>query len=166
MGCWINAHRGLVSIFPSNVVINFEKVTVAFFNHRAPQSSHSVNEVKINAAPPRANSTFLIANFLRTTGGDVTWGKVAIARVFTLKIVVPSNFWNTLWSLKTIFFVFWYPNSTIITQRFRHECKFRLIISAGRDAGGMDLSITRISKQGTLLVSSICGGHIATLRVC
>ena len=57
------------------------------------------------------------------------------------------------------------PNATVVAERLAHQGEFRLIVSADRDAGGMNLGVTRISKQGAALVGAERSGHVAAFGV-
>ena len=64
-----------------------------------------------------------------------------------------------------IFFMFWNPYASVVTQRLRHECQLRLVITANRNARRVNLCKAWITECSTTLVRAPCSCHVATHRI-
>ena len=58
-----------------------------------------------------------------------------------------------------------HPDAPVVAQRFAHQRELRLMIAADRDAGRMNLRVTRVREACAFLVSAPGCGDVATLRV-
>src|SRR5690606_40574587 len=87
--------------------------------------------------------------------------QVTESRVTTFQIIISFVFRNIVGSA-VIVFLFRNPDATVISERFRHQCQFRLMIATYRNTGWVDLSKAGIAKIGTFFMSFPCGSNITT----
>src|SRR5207237_6922458 len=104
-----------------------------------------VRKIEVDAPPARPDPSPFVAHFLRRAGCDVTRRQIAEARILTLEVVVAFLLRNVLRRTR-IALLLRHPDSAVVAQRLRHQRKFRLILTALRNAGWMDLRVTRIRE--------------------
>ncbi|CAI8448245.1 MAG: Uncharacterised protein [Cryomorphaceae bacterium] len=66
----------------------------------------------------------------------------------------------------SIFFFSRHPNTSIVTQRLRHQGELTLILTTYWNTGWVNLSETRIGHECPLAVCFPCCGHIRSHRIC
>ena len=111
------------------------------------------------------NTASFVANFLGGARRDVARREIAIARIFSLEIIIALCFGNFVRRFIAIFLARRHPDPSIVAQRFRHEGQFGLMFAADRNAGGMNLGETRIREKPAFFISAIRGGDIAATRI-
>ncbi len=74
------------------------------------------------------------------------------ARILPLEIVVAIRLRDLIWRLGAIFLPFRHPHPAVVAQRFAHQRELRLVLAAHRDAGRVDLRVTRIGERRAALV--------------
>ena len=161
----INAHRHFICVLARDFLVNLEQVTVALADRLLAKPLNCVRQIEINAASAGPNTASFVANFLGRTRRDVARGEIAVARIFSLEIIIALRFWNFVRRFVAIFFAFRDPDPSVVAQRFRHERQLGLMFTADRNAGGMNLSETRVREERALFISAIGGGDIAAARI-
>jgi len=164
----VNHHRCFIGIVINNLFVHLEEVTVAGLHHVATQSVDGIGKVQVDGQTRCAYTETGIATFLGSSGGHVPGHQVAESGVTAFQVVVPvvlrklSRFELTSSDGFSVFFFLGYPDTTVVTQRLRHQCQFRLVFAVYGDTGGMNLSISRVGEVGTFLVNLDGGGSVGT----
>jgi hypothetical protein len=142
----VDAHRLLVAVFAGDLLIHGEKIAVALGDGLLAELADGLREVEIHTATARADAASVIAGFLGRTGGNVTRGEVAEARVLALEVVIAIRFGDLRGHLAAIGLLLRHPHASVIAERLGHERELALIIAAHRDAGRMDLRVAGIRE--------------------
>src|SRR6266567_2828024 len=129
------------------------------------QALDRVGKIEINAAPAGAYTAGFVANFFRRARRNIAWREVAVARIFSLEIIIAICLTDFAGSLVAIFLAFRNPDASFVPQRLGHERELGLMFATDRDAGGMNLGECWIGKERAPFVSTIGGRNIAAARV-
>ena len=125
-----------------------------------------VQEIRSYEQPTRiANAPAFVTNFLCRARRNISGRKIAVARIFSLEIIIAIRFRDFARRLPGVFFAPWDPDTSIVAQRLGHERQLRLMFATDRDAGGMNLGEGGIGKERAPFVSAVGGGHIAAAGV-
>ena len=161
----VDAHRTLVGVLTGDVLIHLEEVAVAFLDDGLAEALDRVAEIEINAESARTHAAPFVARLLCASRRDVARCEVAVAGIFALEVIIARLFGNFMRRFAAILLSLRHPNAPVVAKRFAHQGEFGLVLTGDRDAGGMDLRVTRVSKQRATLVSAIGGGNVAALGV-
>jgi hypothetical protein len=77
----IDAHRHFVGVLIGNLLIDIEKVAVAFFDRVSPKTLDGIGEIKIDTESAGTDPAPVIAGFLGTAAGDVAGREISKTRV-------------------------------------------------------------------------------------
>src|ERR1700682_6162730 len=138
MDSGINPHRHFVRILVSDALVHLEEVAVALLDNAIAQTLDRVGKIQIDAESSLTHTSTLVTNFLGCAGCNVARREVAEAGILPLEKVVALRIRDLPWIALVPGFP-GYPDSPVIPQRFAHQRELRLIFSADRDAGRVDL---------------------------
>src|SRR4030095_4708228 len=102
----VNAHRSMVGIVSGDFFVDIEEVAITLTNRGFTEACDRILEIEIDAASARAYAATFIAHFLRAAGGNVAWSEVAVARIFSLEIIIAIGFRDVVRRFGTIFLPF------------------------------------------------------------
>ncbi len=122
--------------------------------------------VEINTSLARTDAALVITLLLGRTRCDITWSKVTEGWILPLEVVIAILFRNITRSLVAIFLLLRSPATTVVPQRFGHQCQLRLMITGLWNTGRVDLGVTGIGEESTLLGSFPGSGDATTHGVC
>ena len=63
--------------------------------------------------------------------------------------------------LQHILHLLWNPDTSVISERLRHEGELALLVTVYRNTGRMDLCKARVGEECSLLVTLDCSGTVA-----
>src|ERR1700732_2565234 len=101
--------------------------------------------------------------FLCRARGDIAWAKVTKSRITAFKVIVSFQFRNFV-SCPLLVLILWYPDPSIVSQRFGHQSQLGLVFAGLRKARWMDLSPTRIGKKGSAFMGAPNSRRVTTHR--
>ena len=191
MSSRINHHWCFIRVFGYNLFVHLEKVTVfGFYDFFTALGNfffsrfYAVNftlfltvtfdsrrEIQINSFTCFVYSIACIATLFSSTWSHVTRHEVTESRVTAFQVVIAvffgnfSRFFAFFAYRYCIFHFLRYPNTSVVTQRFRHQSQFRLIVAWTRDTSRVNLSEARVSKVSTFLVDFPSCGSVRAHRI-
>src|SRR5690606_18721664 len=128
-----------------------------------------VGEVEVNAAPltvdHRADAEAVVADGHGVTARDVARHKGPKRGIALLEVIITTRPGDRARILIAVFLLPRDPNASIVSERFAHERKLRLIGAALRDAGRVDLSEAGVGEGRSLAVGPPDGGRVGALGV-
>src|SRR6266545_2168075 len=161
----VDPHRHFIGVFAGDLFVDLKQIPVAFPDGMFSQALDSVGKIEIDAATAWANAPAFVTNFLCRARRNIAWRKIAVARIFSLEIIIAIGLRDFAWRPVAIFLTLRHPNASIVPQRLGHERELGLIFASDRDAGGMNLREGWVRKERAPFVSAIGGGDVAAARV-
>src|SRR6266480_1602777 len=161
----VDPHRHLVGVFAGDLFVNLKQIPVAFPDHMFSQADDCVGKIEIDAATAWTNAAAFVANFFCRARRNIARRKVAVARVFSLEIIIAIGLRDFARRPVAVLLAFRYPDSSIIPQGLGHESELRLIFATDRDARGMNLGEGWVRKERASFVSAIGGCDVASACV-
>ena len=155
----VDHHRRLVGIVVGDLFVHLEEVTVACFYHILPETLDGAGEVEEDCQPRIVDTEASVTAFLSSTACYVTRDEVTESRIAALEVVVTVFFLDlrrtkrTSLELLSVFDILGHPDTTIITERLRHQRELGLELAVDRNTCGVDLRHTGVSEVSTLLVA-------------
>ena len=152
-------HRSLIWIFVCNFFVHVEQVTVTSTNYVFAQAVDSVLEVQEYSQTCIVHTVTSVATFLSSTRSHVTRNQVTECRVTAFQVEVTVFVRNVCRLLRTsleslsVFQLLRNPDTTVVTQRFRHQSQLRLLVTVYRYTSRVNLSETWVSEVSTLTVA-------------
>ncbi len=117
----VDPHRHFVGVFAGDLFIDFEQISVALPDCMFSQPLDCVGKIEIDAATAWANAPAFVTNFLCRARRNIARRKIAVARIFSLEIIIALVIRDLVRRFAAIFLVLWNPDAAIIAQRFRHQ---------------------------------------------
>src|SRR5262245_12994109 len=161
----VNLHCNCVAVFVGYRFVDFKQSSVALPDRIFSQPLDCVRKIEIDAASAWTNAAAFVANFLRRTRRNITRRKIAVARIFSLEIIIAICFGDFAWRLLSILFAFRNPDAPIIPERLRHERQLGLMLAANRNTSGMDLCERRVREKRASFIGAIGGRDVAPASV-
>ena len=162
-------HRVLVRVLVHDLLVHLEEVSVLLSHYIFAQTLDSLAEVKEDSQTGVVDAVSLVATLFGSTRSYVTRHQVTKGRITTLEIVIAIFFGDIttldLTGLQTLCILQFlrHPDTTVVTERLRHEGQLTLEITMLRDTGRVDLRVAGVSEQGTVAVhlhsSRTVGSH-------
>ena len=139
--------------------VHVEEVAVTLLHGVEAQAVDTLGEVEEHSQSGVVHTESLVATLFGGTACHVTRHEVTECRIATFEVVVavffryfPSLFLAFLQSL-CVFQFLRNPDTSVITERFRHKSQFRLLVAVNRNTGRVDLHICRVCHISTLAVA-------------
>ena len=123
-----------------------------------------VAEIEIDGIPGRADAVARVAAFLGGPRGHVARHEIAEGRVPPLEEIVAVLVGNLVGGT-VVPLLLGHPHAAVVAEAFAHQRELGLVVSAGGDAGGMNLREARIGEIGPALVTPPDRRHVAVLGV-
>ena len=167
----IDLHRRLVGVLAGDLFIHLEKVAVAGLDRLFAEPVDRVAEVEEHPESRLGHPPAFVADLLRGSRGDVARREVSERGILALEKEIASVLGNVFRhhgaaaDLRGIFLRLGNPDTTIVPERLGHEGELALIVTAHRNAGGVDLGEAGIGHVGTALVGTQGGRDVAAHRV-
>ena len=165
-------HRSLIWIFVCNFFVHVEQVTVTSTNYVFAQAVDSVLEVQEYSETCIVHTVTSVATFLSSTRSNVTRNQVTECRITAFQVEVAVFVSDILWLLSTsleslsVFQLLRNPDTTVVTQRFRHQSQLRLLVTVYRYTSRVNLSETWVSEVSTLTVALHSSRTVTAHSVC
>ena len=157
----VNHHRCFVWVLVDDFLVHLEEVAVACFHFFFAQSFDCGFEVEVNGLSA-SHSVACVATFFGCSRGYVSRNKVSESRVASFQVVV-SVFFGYVGRFQfacsygfCVFFLFRYPDSSVITQALAHQGEFGLIVAVYGYAGRVDLHVARVGEACSFFVALPC----------
>ena len=112
---WVNTHRNVIWILPSNALVHIEQVAVSLGDGVSAESPDRFTKVEVHTVLLRSNALTGVNRPLCRTGRNVTRREVAKARVETLEVVVTLVFRNEV-RFTVIACNFWNPDTAVVAE--------------------------------------------------
>ena len=154
-------------VYIGDFLIHIEEVAVALAHNVEAQAFDTFGEVEEHGKAGVVHAVALVAAFLGCTRGNVARNEVTECRVAAFQVVVAVFFGNVAAFLAAflqclgIFELFGNPDAAVVTQRFRHKGKFRLLVAVYGDTSGVDLHESRVGEESSLAVAGHCRATVA-----
>ena len=183
----INLHRCFVRIVRCNLLVHVEEVAILRFHHLLTQCDNlfsrwfrqpanacfcfavtidRTGEIQEDGFPRLIHTKARVAALLGGTRSDVPWDQISECRIPTFQIVIPISLCNVQCSYRSIpnrfriFLLRRNPNATIVAQRLRHQCQFRLMLTRNRNACWMNLCEARVGHMSAFFMRLPSCRHI------
>ncbi len=154
-----------------DLLIHLKQVAVALHDDVESQTVDRLREVQIDGQTSVVHAEALVAALLGGTAGHVARNEVAEGGIAALQIVVAVLLGNVprldlvLLQLLGVLNLLRHPDTTVVTQRLRHQCQLRLLVTMHGDTGGVNLHVRGICKVGTLTIALNGCGAVASHSV-
>ena len=146
MRCGINPHGNLVWVLAGDSFVHIEQVAVFGANIIFAVTFDHRTEVQVHAVLERTDPFTLIHHRFRISRGHIAGNQIAERGVLPFEVVVPITV-TYLVGWARVIECGWHPDSSVITQRFRHQCQLGLEFVARRNTRRMDLGVARVGKE-------------------
>ena len=146
-------------IHVGDFLIHIKEVTVALANNVDAEALDRLREVEEYSQTRVVHTEALVATLLSSTRSNVTWHEVTESGIAALQIVVAVFLRNIRTLLGAglqslgILNLLGHPDTTIVTQRLRHQRQLRLLVTMNGDTSGVNLNVRRICEISTLTIA-------------
>ena len=143
----------------SDFFVHIEEVTITLKNNVDTQTVDSFREVEEYGQTCVVYTETSVATFFSGTAGNVTRNQVTECRIAAFQIIVAVFFRNitsfdfAFLEFYSIFFLLRNPDTTVVTERFRHQSQLRLLVTMYRNTSRVNLNVCRICEYSTLAVA-------------
>ena len=103
MDCGVDPHRHFVGVFAGDLFVDLEQISVAFPDRMFSQALDRVGKIEIDAATAWTNTAPFVANFLCRARRNIARRKIAVARIFSLEIIIAIGLRDFAWRPVAIF---------------------------------------------------------------
>src|SRR5690606_33433661 len=145
----IDPHGNFVGIFPGNLLVHVKQVTVFFFYCGFTKSSYFLwrrimdvifvsfwnpvsldgwGIIQVNGKSRGAYPVPRIAAHLDSAGSDVPRHQVSKGMISSFEVIITFILRDISWCA-IIIFPFGHPNPSVISEGFRHQCQFGLMVA-------------------------------------
>ena len=155
-------HRLLVRTYVGDLLIHIEQVTIASLDNILTQTLDSGLEIEEYSQTGLIYTVACIATLLCCTRCNVARYEVTECGVATLQVVVAILLGDlrrlnlTCAQSLNILHLLGNPDTTVVTQRLRHQRQLRLLGTVDRNTGGVNLREAGVSKTCTLAIALEC----------
>ena len=162
MYCGEDLHRLLVGAYVGNLLIHIEQVAVASLDDLLTQTLDSGLEIEEYCQTGLVHAVASVATLLSSTRCNVTRYEVTECGVATLQVVVAILLSDirrldlACTQSLDVLHLLGNPDTTVVTQRLRHQRQLRLLGAVDRNTGGVNLSEAGVSKTCTLAIALEC----------
>ena len=145
-------HRVLIRVLVNDFLVHLEQVTIFLCNYILAETLDSVGEIKEYSQTGIVYAIAFVATLFRSARSDVTGNEVTESRIATLQIVIAVFFRNItsfdFTGLETfsIFEFLRNPDTTVVTERLRHQCQFGLEVTVLRNTSRVNLRVAWVSE--------------------
>ena len=139
--------------------IHIEEVAVTLKNNVDAQTVDSFGEIEEYGQTGVVYTETCVATFFSGTAGNVTRNQVTECRITAFQVIVAVFFRNitsfdfAFLKFHSIFFFLRNPDTTVVTERFRHQSQLRLLVTMYRNTSRVNLNVCRVSEYSTLAVA-------------
>ena len=151
--------------------VHIEEVSVTLAHYIQSQTFDTFREVEEYSQAGIVDTETVVATFLSRTAGNVTRNQVTECRITAFQIIVAVFFRNVTAFLGTslqslgIFQLLRNPDTSVVTQRFRHQSQLRLLVAVYRNTSRVNLHVCRISEERAFTVASHCSRAVTCHRI-
>ncbi len=120
---WIDFHGCFIRIVARNLLVHFEKVTIARTDYIFAHAVDGISEIEEYRQTSWGHATTFVAHIFSSTRGHVARYEVTKGWVFALEVIIAGVFWQIscyLFALLDGFgicFVLRYPHTSVVSQR-------------------------------------------------
>src|SRR5271157_3850281 len=142
----VDPHRDLVRILVGDPLVHVEEVAVALADRRYAETVDRFREIKIDAQPGLTHAPALVADLLGRPRGNVAGGKVAVARVLALQVIIALVLGNLSWWPR-VSLLLGDPDPAIVAERLGHERQLALMVTGHGNAGRVNLGVAGVGER-------------------
>ena len=164
VGGGVDPHGHLVGILIGDAVVHLEEVAVPILDGVVSIPSDGRLEIEIDPVLERPNTLASVDHPLGGPGGHVAGDEVSEGRIDALQVVV-TVCGRDVAGRSGLVGVLGYPDPSVVAERLRHQGQLRLEFIRRRDAGGVDLSETRVGEGGAPAVCPPCRRDVRGHRI-
>ena len=137
----------------------FDHVVVETLYSLFAQAFDTFFEIEVNGITRSSYAITGIATFFGCARGHVARNKVTEGRITTFQVVVAIFFFDVgrfQFAGTDSFGIFFFlrnPDTTVVTQRLRHQSQFRLELAVCRNTSGVNLSVSRVGEISAFMIT-------------
>src|SRR6266567_5752240 len=117
MHCGVDPHGHFVGVFASDLFVDLKQISVTLADGMFSQALDSVGKIEIDAATTWTNAAAFVADFLCRARRNITRRKIAVGRIFSLKIIVAIRLRDFAWRPVAVLLALRNPDASVVPQR-------------------------------------------------